>query len=121
MYKTFHIKFRFLQAGTSAEDAQAIGLLAGYAFVLVPTGDILTFDGSAVLSIKGKPIYSTVKAEELRRLIRLPMTPVGTFMNDWVVWHFAEKGMVNALCKEIAQEHRRRFLQNAKITKIVEK
>lgn len=65
MYKTFHIKFRFLQAGTSAEDAQAIGLLAGYAFVLVPTG--------------------------------------------------------NALCKEIAQEHRRRFLQNAKITKIVEK
>lgn len=114
---SYHIEFRFHQAGTSAEDAQAIG---GYTFVLVPTGEILTFDGSAVLSIKGKPIYSTVKAEELRRLIWLPMAPVGIFMNDWVVWHFVEKGTVNALCEEIVQEHRRRFLQNAKITKIVE-
>lgn len=117
---SYHIEFSFHQAGTNAEEAQAIGFLAGYTFVLVPTGEILTFDGSAVLSIQGKPIYSTAKSEELRRLIWLPMAPIGVFMNDWVVWHFAEKGTVDALCEEIAQEHRRRFLQNAKITKIVE-
>lgn len=117
---SYHIEFRFHQAGTSAEDAQAIGFLAGCTFLLVPTGEILTFDGSAVLSIQGKTIFSTAKAEELRRLIWLPMAPIGVFMNDWVEWHFAEKGTVNALCEEIAQEHRRRFLQNAKITKIAE-
>lgn len=103
----------------TTEGAQAIGFLAGYTFLLVPTGEILTFDGSAVLSIQGKTIFSAAKAEELRRLIWLPMAPIGAFMNDWVVWHFAEKGTVNALCEEIAQEHRRRFLQNVKITKIL--
>ncbi len=117
---SYHIEFVFRQSGTSVDKAQKIGILAVYTLLLVPTGEVLTFDGSAVLSIKGKPIYSTAKAEELRRLIWLPMAPVGVFMNDWVVWHFAEKGTVNALCEEIAQEHRRRFLQNAKITKIVE-
>ncbi len=117
---SYHIEFAFRQSGTSVDAAQKIGILAAYTFLLVPTGEVLTFDGSAVLSIKGKPIYSTAKAEELRRLIWLPMAPAGIFMNDWVVWHFAEKGTVNALCEEIAQEHRRRFLQNTKITKIVE-
>lgn len=118
---SYHVEFSFRQSGTSAEDAQKIGLLAGYTFVLVPTGEILTFDGSAILSIKGKPIYSTAKAEELRRLVWLPMAPIGLFMNDWAVWHYAELGTVNALCEDIVQEHRRRFLQNVEITEIVSK
>lgn len=118
---SYHIEFSFHQAGTSVEDSIAIGLLAGYTFLLVPTGEVFTFDGTAVLSLQGKPIYSSAKAEEIRCLIWLPMAPLGLFMNSWTVWHFLEKGSINALCESIAEEHKRRFLNNADIAVIEKK
>ncbi len=111
---SYHVSFLFRQAGMTVEDSMAVGLLAGYTFFLVPTGEVCTFDGSAVLSLKRKPIYSTAKAEELRCLSWLPLAPAGLFMNSWSVWHYAELGTVNALVNDIAAYHRKRFLNESK-------
>ncbi len=113
---SYHASFLFRQAGMSVEDSMAVGLLAGYTLLLVPTGELLTFDGSAILSLKGKPIYTTAKAEELRCLIWLPMAPAGIFMNSWAVWHYAEQGTVNALVNDIATYHRSVFLNTVTVT-----
>ena len=118
---SYHIEFSFHQGGISIEDSMAVGLLAGYTFLLVPVGEVFTFDGSAVLSLQGKPIYSTAKAEEMRCVIWLPLAPVGLFMNSWSVWHYLEKGSVNALCETIAQEHKKRFLKDSNVVEIKEK
>ena len=112
---SYHVEFSFHQGGMNEEQSMAVVFLAGYTLLLIPTGEVLTFDGTAVLSIKGKPIYSVAKAEEVRCLIWLPVAPAGLFMNSWVIWHYTEKGIVNALCEAIAQEHKRRFLCNAKV------
>lgn len=118
---SYHIEFSFHQGGETVEQSMAVGILAGYTLLLVPTGEVLTFDGSAVLTLQGKPIYSTAKAEEMRCVIWLPLTPIGIFMNSWSVWHYLEKGSVNALCEAIAQEHKRRFLKDSNVVEIKEK
>lgn len=118
---SYHIEFSFHQGGTSIEDSMAAGIVAGYTLLLVPVWEIITFDGSAVLSLQGKPIYSTAKAEEMRCVVWLPLAPVGIFMNSWSVWHYLEKGAVNALCDAIAQEHKKRFLKNSNVVEIKEK
>ena len=118
---SYHIEFSFHQGGSSIEDLMAAGIVAGYTLLLVPVWEIITFDGSAVLSLQGKPIYSTAKAEEMRCVVWLPLAPVGIFMNSWSVWHYLEKGAVNALCDAIAQEHKKRFLKDSNVVEIVEK
>lgn len=118
---SYHIEFLFHQGGTSIEDSTAAGLVAGYTLLLFPVWEIITFDGSAVLSIQGKPIYSTAKAEESRCVVWLPLAPIGVFMNSWSVWHYLEKGSVNALCEAIVQEHKRRFLKDSNVVEIKEK
>jgi hypothetical protein len=118
---SYHIEFSFHQGGTSIEDSPAAGLAAGYTLSLFPVWEIITFDGSAVLSLQGKSIYSTAKAEESRCVVWLPLAPIGIFMNSWSVWHYLEKGSVNALCEAIAQEHKRRFLKDSNVVEIKEK
>ena len=118
---SYHIEFSFHQGGTSIEDSMAAGIVAGYTLLLLPVWEVITFDGSAVLSLQGKPIYSTAKAEEMRCVIWLPLAPVGLFMNSWSVWYFLEKGSVNALCETIAQEHKKRFLKDSNVVEIKEK
>lgn len=118
---SYHIEFLFHQGGTSVEDSMAAGLVAGYTLLLFPVWEIITFDGSAVLSLQGKPIYSTAKAEEMRCVVWLPLAPIGVFMNSWSVWHYLEKGSVNALCDAIAQEHKKRFLRDSSIVEIKER
>lgn len=118
---SYHVEFTFRQSGVTAEQSMEVGLLAGYTLLLIPTGEVLTFDGSAVLSLQGRPIYSMAKAEEVRCLIWLPMAPFGLVMNAWTVWHAVEKGTVNALCEAIAQEHRRRFLKGSDVRALAER
>jgi hypothetical protein len=115
---SYHIEFSFHQGGTSIEDAMAAGIVAGYTLLLFPVWEVITFDGSAVLSLQGKPIYSTAKAEEARCVVWLPLAPIGIFMNSWSVWHYLEKGSVNALCDAIAQEHKKRFLKDSDVVEI---
>lgn len=116
---SYHIDFSFRQAGMREDQSMLVGLLAGYTLFLLPTGEVLTFDGSAVLSLQGKPIFSTAKAEEIRCLNWLPLAPIGLFMNSWTVWSALEKGTVNALCEAIAQEHKRRYLKDSDVREIV--
>ena len=116
---SYHVEFSFRQAGMPVEQSMAVGLLAGYTLFLLPTGEVLTFDGSAVLSLQGKPLYSTAKAEEIRCLNWLPLAPFGLFMNSWTVWNALETGTVNALCVAIAQEHKRRYLKDSDVREIV--
>ncbi len=118
---SYHIEFSFHQGGTSIEDSMAAGIVAGYTLLLLPVWEVVTFDGTAVLSLQGKPIYSTAKAEEMRCVIWLPLAPVGIFMNSWSVWHYLEKGSVNALCEAIAQEHKKRFLKDSNVVEVIEK
>lgn len=116
---SYHIDFSFRQSGMREDQSMLVGFFAGYTLLLVPTGEVLTFDGSAVLSLQGRPIYSTAKAEEIRCLIWLPLAPIGLFMNSWTVWNALEKGTVNALCEAIAQEHKRRYLKDSDVREIV--
>ena len=116
---SYHIEFTFHQAGMTVEQSMGLAIISGYTLLFVPVCEVITFDGSAVLSLQGKSIFSVAKAEELRCLIWWPMAPFGIFMNAWSVWHFVEKGTVNALCEEITQEHKRRFLQDVNIREIV--
>ena len=118
---SYHIEFSFHQGGSTIEQSQVVGLLGGCTLLIVPVGEVITFDGSAVLSLQGKSIYSTAKAEEMRCVVWLPLAPIGIFMNSWSAWHYLEKGSVNALCDAIAQEHKKRFLRNANFVEIIEK
>lgn len=118
---SYHLAFDFHQAGMKVEDSMAVGLLAGYSLCLIPTGEVLTFDGSAVLSLQGTPIYSTAKAEDVQCLIWLPLAPAGIFLNAWTAWHMVELGTVNALVNDIANFHRQKFLSNADIRMIDER
>lgn len=111
-FDSYHVSFLFTQSGATVEDSMRVGFLAGYTFLLVPTGEVFTFDGSVVLSLKGEPIYSTAKAEEIRALIWLPLAPAGLFMNSWTAWHYAELGTVNALVNDIAEYHRKHFIDD---------
>jgi len=116
---SYHIEFSFQQAGMTPEQSLAVGMLAGYTLLLVPTGEVLTFDGSAVLSLQGRPIYSTAKAEKLCCLIWLPMAPAGLFMNSWCIWHCVERGTVRALVEDVASEHIRHFLKDSNVKVVV--
>ena len=116
---SYHIDFSFRQSGVCEAQSIEVGFLAGYTLLLVPMGEVLTFDGSAVLSLQGKPLYSTAKAEEIRCLIWLPLAPIGLFMNSWTVWNALETGSVNALCEAISHEHKRRYLKDSDIFEIV--
>lgn len=107
---SYHIAFDFRQSGMSELDSMAVGLIACETLLLVPTGEVLTFDSMARLSLQGVPIYSTGKPEEIRCLIWLPMAPAGIFMNSWAVWHFLENGSINSMVNDIVQFHRKRFL-----------
>lgn len=109
---SYHVSFLFRQSGMTVEDSMGVGLLAGYTLLLIPTGEVFTFDGSAVLSLKGEPIYSTAKAEEIRDIIWLPLAPLGLFMNSWTIWHYAELGTVNALVNDIAEYHKKYFIDD---------
>ena len=106
---SYHIAFDFKQCGMSESDSVAVGLLAGYTLLLVPTGEVFTFDSTARLSLQGAPIYSTGKPEEIRCLIWLPMAPAGIFMNSWTAWHFLENGSINSMINDIVRFHRKRF------------
>lgn len=114
---SYHVEFSFHQAGMREDQSIAVGLLSVYTLLFVPTGEVLTFDGSAVLSLQGKPLYSTAKAEEIRCLIWLPLAPIGLFMNVWTTWDALSDGTINALCEEITQEHKRRYLKDSNIWK----
>ncbi len=115
---SYHVEFDFKQAGMTPEQSMAVGLLSGYTLLLIPTCEVLSFDGTAVLSLQDKPIYSTAKAEKLCCLIWLPMAPVGLFMNSWSIWFFTERGTVRALVEDVVAEHNRRFLKNSDVSVI---
>lgn len=116
----YHIAVTYRQSGMTVEQAMGVAFLAGYTLLLVPTGEVLTYDGTATLYLKGKPIFSTAKAEEARCLIWLPMAPIGLFMNVWSVSHCIEKGTANALVSDILDEHKRRFLRAESVREIIE-
>ncbi len=107
---SYHIEFTFRQAGMTQEETADTTTFAFATLCLVPVYEVLTFDGAATLYFKGKPIYSTAKAEELRCLIWLPMAPLGLVMNSWTSWFWIERGTVHALVNDIAMEHCRRYL-----------
>ena len=109
---SYHIEFTFRQAGMLQEETGNATSLAASTLFLVPIGEVLTFDGTATLCLREKPIYSTAKAEEIRCLNWLPMAPVGLVMNSWTVWFWIERGTVHALVNDIAREHCRRYLLN---------
>lgn len=102
----YHVDFSFHQAGVDAEQSLAVGTIATYTSMSVPTGEVFTFDGSAVLSFHGKPVCSTARAEEMRSLIWLPIAPLGLVLNSWTAWYFVETGSVNALCDAVAKDVR---------------
>ena len=78
----------------------------------IPIVEILTFDGSAIVTLKGKPIFTSVKTEELRCAIWLPLLPCGLFMNSWTVWPAVEGGVVNALVNDIAVFHEKTYVRH---------
>lgn len=118
---SYHVAFKFRVDGMSVEDSMAVGLCSGYTLLLVPTGEVLTFDGSAILMLKGQSMFSTARAEELRDLIWLPLAPVGLVMNVWTAWMWVEDGVVNALVNDVVAEHKRRFLADVDVLEMSDK
>ena len=111
---SYHVDFSFRQTMMDADARMGAVLGAAYSLTLIPVYEICMFDSTAILSIKGKPIYSTAKAEEMRCLIWLPTLPVGLVMNSWMAMHYVEDGMLNAMVNDIVKEHCRRYFPCAK-------
>lgn len=88
--------------------------LSELSLLLIPNGDVEPVDLSAIVYLKGVPIYSTAKAEELRYLIWLPTVPVSLFMNTWTVGRAIIEGSVNSAVNDIAREHKARFINSSR-------
>ena len=117
---SYHIEFHFRQDGMTIDQSVGLGLALGCTLVLVPMCEVFTLDGSAILFLQGKPIYSTAKAEEFRRLWWLPVLPAGIILNPWSVWNCIEHGNVNALVNDISVFHNERFLKDVDVEIIKE-
>ena len=101
--KGYYVQFAFKQAGMNQDDDSDVAAMSLALLFCVPTFSISTFDASATLIRQDKPIYSTVKAEELRTMYWLPLIPAGFFLNDWTGWDAVKQGAVNALVNDIAR------------------
>lgn len=112
---SYHVEICFHQGGMTEDQSAAAGYLLGCSLVLIPGMELFTFDGTAVLYLQGKPIYSTIKAEEYRRLWWLPTLPLSVFLNPWSIWNSIEYGNVNALVNDIADFHKGRFLKDVNV------
>ena len=115
---SYHAEFHIRQDGMTIDQSVGLGLALGYTFVLIPMGEVFTLDSYAVLYLQGKPIYSTAKTEEYRRLWWLPVLPAGIVLNPWVVWSQIENGNVNALVNDISDYHKKRFLENIDVKRM---
>ncbi len=107
----YHVVFNFHQAGETEEEGEDTGFLTGATLFLIPTIHIVTFDGSAIVTLKGKPVFTSAKAEEIRCVDWLPLAPFGLFMNSWTIWPAVESGVVNALVNDIAAFHEESFVK----------
>lgn len=111
----YHIAFRFWLSGEENNVKNITALIAGYTWLLVPVGGVMTFDGDVIISLQGKAIYSSAKAEEMHEVIWIPVAPFGLFMNSWMAWRDLERGTINALVNDVAKEHNKRFLSEEKV------
>lgn len=107
----YHVVFNFHQAGETMEEAEDTGMLSGLTLFIIPTWHVVTFDGAAIVTLKGKPVFTSAKAEEIRCIDWLPLLPFGLFMNSWTIWPCIERGVVNALVNDIAAFHEETFVK----------
>lgn len=106
----YHIAFAFHIGGATPESDASAGLIAGGSLGLIPVWTWATFDGSAQVSLRGKPLYAQGAAEKMWVPVWLPLAPIGLFWNCAVGWHYVEKGVVNALVNGASAFHKTRFL-----------
>ena len=113
---TYHIAFTFHTGGTDGPTSGSAWNWALKSLTLIPVWDNATFDGAAVVYLRGKPIHAAGAAECLQKFIWLPLAPLGLLWSDPVAWHFTEKGVINNLVNDVSAYHRQRFLPPPKRT-----
>lgn len=105
----YHITFKFYEAYMTEGRDEGVNTTAKYTLCLVPTWDEASLDGAATVYLRGKPIYSTARAEKYRTIIWLPLAPIGVVCNCWMGWHFVEKGVINGVINDVVKFHQQRF------------
>ncbi len=101
----YHFAFQFNARGSDDRDSFGAGILAGMTFFLVPAWEDAGFDGSVVVSLRKRAVFSRGAAEKQKCFGWLPLAPLGIFANGAVAWHFTEKGVINHLVNSVAAYH----------------
>lgn len=107
----YHIAFRFWRSGTSRGDAVTVGLISGYTLMLIPTGEELTLDASANITLRGKPVVGLGEAESAKVIYWLPFLPF--FISGLVFVDNMDDNVLNSIVNDVAKYHYDNFVRQS--------
>lgn len=111
----YHIEFTYRDFGYDSEVADARMALYFCTLFMLPLHEDYSADLSAVLYLKGEPVWSIAHAEKCRYVYCWYALPAGLFLNYWSVWSVVENGIVRATVNDFAKEHIKRYLDPASV------
>jgi|GEM_PF-6317689 len=97
----YHYHFDLKMTGTSYEDQQAKGLIAGYTFLAIPIWNNFYIDTTMYLFVDGKEVYSATTADRVTDLMWLPFAITWIFANHATMGSHIRKHSLKYFINEI--------------------
>lgn len=97
----YHYHFDFKMTGTSYEDQQANGLIAGYTLLTIPTWNNFYIDITMYLFVDGKEVFSITTADRVTDLVWLPFAITWIFANHATMGAYIRKHSLKYFINEI--------------------
>lgn len=97
----YHISFDFKQSDINHNGALDAESVASEIIGVFPVSERLSLDASAILSCGGKIVSTSVKTEEFRCVIWLPLLPFSVFADASSAWTEVCDSVVNASVSEL--------------------
>ncbi|MCQ2410104.1 MAG: hypothetical protein MJ053_00780 [Elusimicrobiaceae bacterium] len=97
----YHYHFDLKLTGTSYEDQQATGLVAGYLLLTIPVWMNFYLDITMYLFVDGKEVYSVTTSDRVTDLIWLPLAVTWIFANHATMGAHIRKHSLKYFISEI--------------------
>lgn len=100
----YHYHFDLKLTGTSYEDQQATGLVAGYLLLTIPVWMNFYLDTTMYLFVDGKEVYSVTTSDRVTDLIWLPLAVTWIFANHATMGAHIRKHSLKYFISEIKRK-----------------